>query len=56
MDTKLITNSHEIGTPDKRAGTGTVGDIIVEDGVWIGANTTVLSGVIIARGGIIAAG
>jgi len=32
------------------------GDIIVDDDVWIGCNATVLSGVHIARGAIIAAG
>lgn len=56
MGTKFITNSHELGTSEKRAGKGTVADIVVEDGVWIGANVTVLQGVKIARGGVIAAG
>lgn len=56
MGTKFITNSHEIGTPERRAGKGTVADIVVEDGVWIGADVTVLQGVKIARGGVIAAG
>ena len=32
------------------------GPIIVEDDVWIGANSTILSGVTIARGTVIAAG
>ncbi len=56
MGTKFITNSHVIGDSEKRAGDGTVGDIVVEDGVWIGANVTVLQGVRIGKGGVIAAG
>lgn len=32
------------------------GDIIIEDDVWIGANSIILSGVFIGRGSIIAAG
>ena len=33
-----------------------VGDIIIEDNVWIGANVTILAGVRIAEGTIVAAG
>ena len=32
------------------------GDIVIDDGVWIGANATILSGVHIAEGCVIAAG
>lgn len=56
MGTKFITNSHNIGPGNNRAGAGTVGDIVVEDGVWIGANVTILQGCIISKGCIIAAG
>jgi len=56
MGTKFITNSHEIGSEEQRAGAGTVSDIIVEDGVWIGANVTILQGVKVGHGSIIAAG
>lgn len=54
--TVFITNSHEIGDSSQRGGNGTAKDIVVEDGVWIGANVTVLQGVVIGQGGVIAAG
>lgn len=51
MGTKFITNSHEIGPEEQRAGAGTAESIVVEDGVWIGSNATILKGVKISRGG-----
>lgn len=56
MGTKFITTSHEIGTQNQRGGDGYGKSIVIEDGVWIAANVTVLSGVKISRGGVIAAG
>ena len=55
-DCVITTCSHEIGAPEKRAGTCTYKDIVIEDGVWIGANSTILPGVNIGKGTIIAAG
>lgn len=55
-DCVITTCSHEIGTSDKRAGTCTYNPVIIEDGVWIGANSTILPGVTIGKGTIIAAG
>lgn len=52
----FITGSHEIGGKDRRAGEGVSGDIVIEDGCWIGARVTILGGVTISRGSIIAAG
>lgn len=45
-----------IGSPQKRAGVNKYGDIIVEDGAWIGANVTILPGVRIGTGAVVAAG
>lgn len=56
MNTCFICVSHDIGDRNKRAGTNTYKSITVEDGVWIGAGSTVLQGVTIGSGSIIAAG
>lgn len=53
----LITGSHKLGNPSLRsAGRGISNSIIIEDGVWIGANVTILGGVKIGSGAVIAAG
>lgn len=51
----FCTSYHDIGGPLKRAGGGKNASIIVEDGCWIGANVTILSGVTIAKGCIVGA-
>ena len=55
-NTLIISDSHEIGNKFKRAGKSTFKDIIIQDGCWIGANVTILGGVTIGNGSIIAAG
>lgn len=55
-DCVITTCSHEIGTPNQRAGTCTYQDVTIEDGVWIGTHSTILPGVTIGKGCIIAAG
>ena len=52
----LITPSHEIGNADKRAGQFYAKEIKIGDGVWIGANATVMPGIQIADGCVIGAG
>ena len=52
----LITTNHEIGPPARRCSGWNPAPIILEDGVWIGANVTVLPGVTIGAGAVIAAG
>lgn len=47
---------HEIGLGTQRAGTNISRPIEIQDGSWIGANATILSGVTVARGCVIAAG
>lgn len=54
LDSMITTNSHIIGNENKRWGTNTSRSVIIEDGVWIGANVTILPGVTICRGGIAA--
>ena len=52
----LITSSHEIGYEWHRAAAITAAPIHIEEGCWLGANVTVLPGVTIGRGSIVAAG
>lgn len=56
MNVCLICVSHRIGTSAKRAADNTYQNITIGDGCWIGANTTILSGVTIGSGSIVAAG
>ena len=51
----FINSTHEIGDDNQRAGLGVTKKIIVEDGCWIGAHTTILPGVRIAKGCVIGA-
>lgn len=48
--------SHEIGNSHQRAGKRIGGNIIIGDGSWIGANTTIMPNVKIGKGVVIAAG
>jgi maltose O-acetyltransferase len=52
----FVTGSHVIGQHDRRAGSGISKDIIIGDGVWIGYGSTILGGVNVGNGSIIAAG
>jgi maltose O-acetyltransferase len=53
----IVSGSHEIDMiGDHSAGALTAAEVFVQDGVWIGANTTVLPGVTIGRKSIIGAG
>lgn len=49
------TGGHEIGTMERRAGKGIKYDIFVGNGCWIGARSTLLGGVNIKEGCVIAA-
>ena len=51
----FINSTHEMGDENQRAGIGLTKKIIIEDGCWIGAHTTILPGVKIAKGCIIGA-
>jgi len=52
----FVTAHHEIGSPDFRAGVNIGRPIIVEDGSWIAARSTILPGVTIGESSIIASG
>ena len=56
MKVNFITSSHEIGNDEKRAKGAWNKPIVVEDGCWIGACVTILPGVTIGKGCVIAAG
>lgn len=53
---RFITGTHEPGGPEHRAGATVIRPIVVGDGVWIGACSTILPGVTIGRGSVVAAG
>lgn len=53
---RLVTGTHELGTTDRRAGPYTSAAVVVEDGAWLGAYATVLPGVTVGRGSLVAAG
>ncbi|WP_214858362.1 acyltransferase [Exiguobacterium sp. s191] len=55
MEVLFCTSTHEIGDQYKRAGKAFGKDIVVEDGCWVGARVTILPGVRIGKGCIIAA-
>lgn len=52
----LETGTHEIGTSERRAGKGYCESISIEKGCWIGIRATILPGVSIGSGAIVAAG
>lgn len=52
----LVTANHSIGNSDKRGGVNNPLPIEIQDGCWIGANSTILPGAIIEKGCVIAAG
>lgn len=56
MEVLFCTSSHAIGDGDKRGGENIKQPIVVEDGCWIGARATILPGVHIEKGCVIAAG
>ena len=51
----FITGSHLIGDINRRAGEGFNGKIIVEDGSWLGAESTILPNVSIGKGTVVGA-
>jgi maltose O-acetyltransferase len=55
-DVSLLTVNHEVGPSNLRAGTSVSCPIVVEDGVWLASRCTVLPGVTIGAGAIVAAG
>lgn len=52
----LVCGSHAIGGTHRRAGDGVSRLISIGDGTWLGARATVLGGVVIGKGCVVAAG
>ncbi len=52
----FITGTHEVGVETGRAGDYTALPIVIEDGAWIGTRATIMPGVRVGRGAIIASG
>jgi maltose O-acetyltransferase len=52
----VITTIHDAGQGDRRCGTFIGHPVTIDDGAWIGANSTVLPGVTIGAGAVVAAG
>ena len=52
----LVPGNHTLSRGSWRYGPYSTGQVVVEDGVWIGANVVVVEGVTIGRGSLIAAG
>ncbi|WP_442972205.1 DapH/DapD/GlmU-related protein [Rhodococcus sp. WAY2] len=56
MGVLFVTSSHELDGSQRRAGQPYAEEIIIGDGVWIGARATILPGARIGNGVMIAAG
>ena len=52
----VMTTTHDIGPPTRRAGPSRSLPVVIEDGVWIGSRAIVLPGVRIGAGAVVAAG
>ena len=53
----ILSGTHELDmVSDHTAGKGAGGEVCIQDGVWIGANSTILPGVTIGRKSVIGAG
>jgi maltose O-acetyltransferase len=52
----IITTTHEIGDQSRRATKRITKPVVIENGVWLGARCTLLPGITIGEGAIVAAG
>ncbi|MEZ4727788.1 MAG: acyltransferase [Caldilineaceae bacterium] len=52
----ILTETHAVGAPYRRAGLVEALPVTIEDGVWLGARCTILPGVTIGTGAVVAAG
>lgn len=52
----VLTSSHEIGSSYNRVGTLHALPVKIDDGVWLGARCTIMPGVTIQHGAVVAAG
>lgn len=56
MQVLIATSTHEIGPAGRRAGAAIARPVVIEDGCWVGARVTILPGVTIGSGSVVAAG
>lgn len=56
MNVMVLTGSHDLAGPAKRAGELTKEPVTIEEGAWVGAGSIILPGVTIGRGAVVAAG
>lgn len=56
QDCLIVTKSHEIGGPEHRASTHSTAPVAIGDGAWLAARVTILPGVTVGSGAIVAAG
>ncbi|MEM7118012.1 MAG: DapH/DapD/GlmU-related protein [Chloroflexota bacterium] len=52
----LMTNTHQLGPSERRAGPLEAKPIYIDDGAWLGARCIILPGVVVGKGAIVAAG
>ncbi len=52
----VLTSSHEVGPPSQRAAALYTKSVTIGDGAWLGARCTILPGVHVGAGAIVAAG
>ncbi len=53
---RIVTDTHELGPPTRRCGERRPLPVRIEDGAWIASNVTILPGVTIGRGSVVASG
>lgn len=55
-ETMILTTTHVLGPPEHRCAERLLQPVVIENGVWIGARCTILPGVRIGAGAVVAAG
>jgi maltose O-acetyltransferase len=56
QEVMILTNSHRVGDLNRRAGPLNASPVRVEDGAWLSTRCTILPGVTIGSGAVVAAG
>lgn len=52
----IHSGTHHLGPHERRAGALLSGEVIIENGVWVGCGSTILAGSLISAGSVIGAG
>ena len=56
QDVMILTGTHDIGSPEFRAGSTVLKPVQIGHGCWLGARSVILPGVSVGNGAIVAAG